>query len=97
MSGLTLTGQIKVIYDERRISERFNTREFVLLTESDTPYPQSILLQLVNQNCDLIIGKHVGDKVQCNINIKGREWNGPQGVKYFNTIECWRITKDEAE
>jgi hypothetical protein len=97
MSAITLNGQIKKIFDERRISERFNTREFVLLTESDSPYPQSILLTLVNQNCDLIIGKHPGDKVQCNINIKGREHSGPNGTRYYNTIECWRIYKDEAE
>lgn len=93
-----IQGTIRVIYDERRITDKFNTREFVLTINGDTPYPQPILLTLVNSNCDLIIGKHAGDKVNCWINFKGREWVNPQGeAKYFNTIECWRIHKDEAE
>ena len=38
-----------------------------------------------------------GDKVQVNINIRGREWQSPQGeVKYFNSIQGWRISAMEA-
>jgi hypothetical protein len=34
------------------------------------------------------------DNVEVSFNLRGREWTSPQGeVKYFNTIEAWRIEK----
>ena len=34
----------------------------------------------------------VGDKVDVNINLRGRKWTDPNGqVKYFNSIVGWRI------
>lgn len=97
-SGLILTGRIKSIFDEKRVNDKFNVREFVLTIQEDTPYPQDILLHLFNNNCDFIIGKHVGDKVECRINIKGKEYITKEGKKgYNNTIECFRIYKEEAQ
>lgn len=94
---MTTEGVIKVIYDEKRISEKFNTREFVLTIGPDTQYPQHVSFTLVNNNCDFIIGKHVGDHVEVHFNLKGREWTNPQGeVKYYNTLEAWRIYKRDA-
>jgi hypothetical protein len=34
-----------------------------------------------------------GDEIKVQFNLRGREWNGPQGIKYFNTLEAWRIEK----
>ena len=31
--------------------------------------------------------------LKIQFNLRGREWNGPQGIKYFNTLEAWRIEK----
>ena len=31
--------------------------------------------------------------MKIQFNLRGREWNGPQGIKYFNTLEAWRIEK----
>jgi hypothetical protein len=34
----------------------------------------------------------VNDVVEVNYNLRGREWNSPEGVtKYFNTVEAWSI------
>ncbi|HAB28632.1 MAG TPA: hypothetical protein DCE27_13740, partial [Xanthomarina gelatinilytica] len=34
----------------------------------------------------------VGQQVKISINLRGREWTNPQGeVKYFNSIQGWRI------
>lgn len=39
----------------------------------------------------------VGEIVTVSINIRGREWTDPQGnVRYFNSIQGWRITKADA-
>ena len=34
-----------------------------------------------------------GDEVSVDFNLRGREWNGPQGIKYFNTLDAWKIEK----
>ena len=34
----------------------------------------------------------IGQTVRIGINIRGREWESPdQGIKYFNSIQGWRI------
>lgn len=51
-------------------------------------------MQLVNDKCSLLDNIYAGTKVNVSYNLKGREWNSPQGeTKYFNTIEAWKITK----
>jgi hypothetical protein len=89
----TITGVIKSIGQEINKSSHFNTREFILTTEPTEQYPQHLPIQLVNANCDKIIGFKPGDKVEVDVKIKGREWNGPQGIKYFLTLEAWSINK----
>ena len=38
----------------------------------------------------------IGDEVTAHINLRGREWTNPQGeVKYFNTIEAWKLDLKE--
>ena len=35
-----------------------------------------------------------GDQVEVSFNLRGREWTSPDGVvKYFNTLDAWRIEK----
>lgn len=94
MNSLVITGTIDKIFPEKHISERFNIREFVLRIGADTPYPQPVLLTLVNKNCDLIANFHAGDTVNCCFNVRGKEKVNKQGeAVYFNSIEVWRIYK----
>lgn len=90
---MELQGRLKVKNDTQKVSDRFQKREFVLTTEETTPYTQFISIQLSNDNCNLLDSVNVGDEIKVQINIKGREWNGPQGIKYFNSIEAWKISK----
>ncbi len=57
-------------------------------------YPQDILFQLTQDKCGLVDGFQPNDQIEVSFNIRGREWTSPQGeVKYFNTLEAWRIEK----
>jgi hypothetical protein len=86
-----LTGKLKKIDPIVQVSEKFSKREFVLTDES-SQYPQDILFQSVQDKCSLLDTYNVGDVVQVSFNLRGREWTSPQGeVKYFNTLEAWRI------
>ncbi len=88
-----LSGTIKVINPTVQVSEKFSKREFVL-TDSSSMYPQDILFQLTQDKCGLIDGFQLNDQIEVSFNLRGREWQSPQGeIKYFNTLEAWRIER----
>lgn len=90
---MEVTGTLKVKFDTQKVSDRFQKREFVLTTEASTPYPQHVSFQLTQDKCNLLDQYNIGDEMKIQFNLRGREWNGPQGIKYFNTLEAWRIEK----
>ncbi len=88
-----LTGILKMKGEETQVSEKFKKREFVV-TDANDMYPQHIAFQLTQDKCSLLDMMNVGDQVKVTFNIRGREWTSPQGeVKYFNTLEAWRLEK----
>jgi hypothetical protein len=90
---MEVIGTIKVKFDTVKVSDRFQKREFVLTTEGNTPYPQHVSFQVTQDKCSMLDQFREGEEVKIQFNLRGREWNGPQGVKYFNTLEAWRIEK----
>lgn len=87
-----IEGKVKAIYPKEIKSERFQFREIVLEVQ-DGAYMQYPKLQFTQDRVDLLDNFKEGDHVLISFNIKGREYNG----KYWNTLEGWRIQKDEAE
>ena len=86
-------GKIKVINDTQVISEKFKKREFVV-TDTSSMYPQDVMFQSVQDKCDILNGYSTEDQVEVSFNLRGREWTSPDGVvKYFNTLDAWRIEK----
>ena len=94
---MEVTGKIKMIDQTKEVgSAGFKKRDVVVTT--DEQYPQQILVQFVQDKCDLLNNFQVGDAVKIDINLRGREWTNPQGeTVYFNTIQGWRIGKVQAE
>ena len=94
---MEVTGKIKMIDQTKEVgSAGFKKRDVVVTT--DEQYPQHILVQFVQDKCDLLNNFQVGDGVKIDINLRGREWTNPQGeTVYFNTIQGWRIAKAQAE
>lgn len=90
---MEVIGTLKVKFDTQKVSDRFQKREFVLTTEANTPYPQHVSFQVTQDKCTLLDQFREGDELKIQFNLRGREWNGPQGVKYFNTLEAWRIER----
>ena len=90
---MEVTGTLKAKMDIKQVSEKFKNRDFVI-TEHSSQYPQQISLQLVQDKCALIDNFNVGDELKVTFNLRGREWSNPQGeVKYFNTLEAWKVEK----
>jgi uncharacterized protein DUF3127 len=94
---MDVTGKLHAKFDTQKVSDKFQKREFVLITEWNTPYPQYVAFQVTQDKCDILDSFTEGTEVQVQFNLRGREWNGPQGVKYFNTLEAWRIVDINAE
>lgn len=88
---MQLSGIIKLIKETQHVSDKFRKREFVLTTEISSPYPQFIQIELTQDKTELINNYQIGDEIKVDINIRGREFNGRDGVKYFNTIQAWKI------
>ena len=94
---MEVTGKIKMIDQTKEVgSAGFKKRDVVVTT--DEQYPQHILVQFVQDKCDLLNGFQVGEPVKIDINLRGREWTNAQGeIVYFNTIQGWRIGKVQGE
>jgi hypothetical protein len=90
---MKITGKLKVKNDVIQVSEAFSKREFVL-TVVDGAFSNDILIQLTKDKVTLINDINIGSMLEVEANLKGKEWISPSGdVKYFNTIEAWKITK----
>jgi len=94
---MEVQGKIKMIDDTKTFgSSGFRKREVVVTTEEQ--YPQHILVEFVQDKCDLLDKFQVGQPVKIGVNLRGREWVNPQGeTKYFNSIQGWRIENLAAE
>lgn len=88
---MDITGILKVKGAAQQVSEKFKKRDFVL-TDNSSQYPQHISFQLTQDKTNLIDNYAVGSEIKVHFNLRGREWTSPQGeIKYFNTLEAWRI------
>ena len=89
---MELQGTIKLIGETKEYgSNNFRKRELVVTTQEQ--YPQDILVEFVQDKCDVLNGYKQGTTVKVGINLRGREWANPNSgeIKYFNTIQGWRI------
>ena len=93
---MEVQGKVKMIGETQTFgSNGFRKRELVITTEEQ--YPQHIMIEFVQDKSDLLNNYGVGQDVKVSINLRGREWTNPQGeVKYFNSIQGWRIESLQA-
>jgi len=87
-----INGTLKVANQTQVISEKFSKREFVI--ETTDQYPQQVMFQLTQDKCDYLDVYQLGNQVEVSFNLRGKSWQNPQGeVKYFNTLEAWRLER----
>ena len=92
---MEVTGKIKWIDEVKTYGESgFRKREVVITTQEQ--YPQSLLIEFIQDKCSLLDNFQLGQGVKIGINLRGREWVNPEGeTKYFNSIQGWRIEKTQ--
>ena len=94
---MEITGKIKKIDETKTYgASGFRKREIVITT--DEQYPQPLLVEFVQDKCDLLNSYQIGQDVKISINLRGREWINPKGeAVYFNSIQGWRIENAQVE
>ena len=66
---MELLGKIKLIGDTKTYGDNgFRKRELVLTTEEQ--YPQHILIEFIQNNCELLDNYSIGQTVRIGINIE---------------------------
>ena len=94
---MEIKGKITEIFPTQEVSGSFKKREFVLEFAENPQYPEFIKLEMIQDKCSLLDGFQVGNEVSVAFNLKGRKWNDPKGgVKYFNTLQAWKIQNASA-
>lgn len=93
---MEIQGSVKHIHKTKTFGANgFRKRELLITT--DEQYPQHILIEFIQDKCELLDQYKVGQEVKISINIRGKEWMSPEGVvKYFNSIQGWRIGRIES-
>lgn len=88
---MEVQGKVKMVGETQTFgSNGFRKRELVVTTNEQ--YPQHVLVEFVQDKCDLLNGITEGQDITVSINLRGREWVNPQGEsKYFNSIQGWRV------
>lgn len=93
MSNLSIRGEITLIKPERNISDKFSVREYVVQLDDGGKWPQFCQFQMTNQQCEELDRRTVGEKVQINFYLRGREWTPKDGgeTRYFTTLQTASI------
>ena len=70
---MEITGKIKWIDEVKTYgSNGFRKREIVITTQEQ--YPQNIIIEFVQDKCELLDSYQIGQDVRIGINLRGREW-----------------------
>lgn len=82
--------ETQIFQSKKEGGNDFQKRAFVL--EVRGKYDQKIELEFVQDNCNKLDGFAIGQEVEVEFDIKGREWDGgAKGLCYFNTLNAWAI------
>ncbi|MCB1746388.1 MAG: DUF3127 domain-containing protein [Gammaproteobacteria bacterium] len=86
--SMTTSGRLHAVFETKQITERFQKREFVLEIAENPNYPQYVAFELTGDRVGEIEQFRVGDTVEVDFSLRGREWTSRQGeVRYFNSLD----------
>ena len=90
---MQITAKILEIKPTVNITETFRKREFIVEYAENAQYPELIQFEAIQEKCDLLDNYQVGQDIAVDFNLKGRSWTNPEGkVKYFNSLQAWRLS-----
>ena len=94
MANFELEGVVEMVSDVIQITETFRKRELVVEYISYKPeYPEFVKFEQAQDRVEMFDGLQKGDRVKVMFNVKGKR-NQKQGtVRYFVSLQPWRVEK----
>jgi hypothetical protein len=87
-----ISGKLHKKYDTEQKTSSFQAREFVIIIDETSNYPQFIKFQLTQDRCGQLDPFEEGKQIKVHFDLRGREWQG----KYFTNLNAWRLESVEA-
>jgi hypothetical protein len=85
-----IKGSFVLIRPTQKVSDKFQKREFVIVTEEK--YPQHLQFQCVNDKCSILESFTEGQSCIVHYNLRGNKYTPKTGEdKYFVSLEAWKI------
>lgn len=91
---MNIQGKLHKKYETQQVSQSFKKREFVVEYAENPLYPQYVKFECTQDRTSIVDDVNVGDMIDVSFNVRGREWQAPDGeTKYFTSLEGWRVAK----
>ena len=89
---MQVRGKLHAVFETQQVTPRFSKREFVLLLDEDSRYPQHVIFQTTGRRMELLDSLNAGQEIEVEFQLRGREWTSPKGeTKYFNSLEVFEV------
>jgi len=95
MNEVTITGKVKFVDEVKEFGSNGFRKHQVVVETGDGRWDNPIPVEFTKDNIELSKDLQVGDQVQIQSRINGREWQGKDGVtKWFTSINGFKVTKE---
>ncbi len=97
MNEVTITGKVKFVDEVREFGSNGFRKHQVVVETGDGRWDNPIPVEFTKDNIELSKELKVGDQVQIQSRINGREWQGKDGTtKWFTSINGYKVTKENS-
>ena len=94
MNEVTICGKIKFVDEVREFGSNGFRKHQIVVETGDGRWDNPIPVEFTKDNIELSKGLQVGDEVEIQSRINGREWQGKDGItKWFTSINGFKISK----
>jgi len=95
MNEVTISGKVKFVDEVREFGSNGFRKHQVVVETGDGRWDNPIPVEFTKDNIELSKDLQVGDQVQIQSRINGREWQGKDGAtKWFTSISGYKVTKE---
>ena len=98
MNEVTISGKIKFVDEVREFGANGFKKHQVVVETGDGRWDNPIPVEFTRDNIELSKKLKVGDQVQIQSRINGREWQGKDGItKWFTSINGYKISVENSD
>lgn len=91
----TIKGKVKVVGQLEKISDSFQKRSLVIVT--DEKFPQTPQFEFTQDRVSKLDGLKVGQEVSVDFYLRGREYQKDGVTRYFNSLDGFNVSSGITE